>query len=66
MSEPEKLIEKPAKEGEKNDWWNSNWETEDDGDGWTNLSSIVSATSTTVNQRLSETTARRSKGGKFD
>ncbi|VUZ41422.1 unnamed protein product [Hymenolepis diminuta] len=60
------VVEKPMKEGEKNDWWNSNWETEDDGDGWTNLSSTVSATSTTGNQRLSETTARRSKGGKFD
>ncbi|VDO14491.1 unnamed protein product [Rodentolepis nana] len=52
---------KPAKESEKDDWWNSNWESEDDGDGWTTVGSTVNATSTANNQRLSETTTRRSK-----
>nr|CDS25337.1 ADP ribosylation factor GTPase activating [Hymenolepis microstoma] len=52
--------QKPAKETEKDESWNSDWES-DDGEGWTTLGSTVNATSTTGSQRLSETTTRRSK-----
>lgn len=67
--EPKNPVVK-TEESSKDGWWNTNWDADDaDGSEWIDLSSgsAVKATSTTHgNQRLSETTTRRNKGGKFD
>ncbi|VDM30316.1 unnamed protein product [Hydatigera taeniaeformis] len=67
----EETKKSPLKE-ESNDWWNSEWDVDDAGRGWSDLSgkvgiSITSAARQSVmNQRFSETASRRNKTGKLD
>ncbi|EUB60586.1 ADP-ribosylation factor GTPase-activating protein [Echinococcus granulosus] len=54
---------------ESNDWWNSDWDADDAGRGWSNLSRNVGGNSTSAsmaNRNISETTSHRSKSSKLD